>query len=175
MLSWLDKYILNNLLVYNIPKKLNFSIIYWHIDMSFLDIPQEIKEQIMMYLDRQDILELVEYGGSDVCKYAWLRKKDKTLLLACMNRNIIGVQYLIEHGADIHHADDYALRISVRNGYLDIVKYLIEHDANVHAKNNEILNYSVCHRYLDIITYFVKECPNIDINALLYYGIVYRD
>ena len=35
-------------------------------------------------------------------------------------------KYLVENGADIHACDDYVLKRSAYNGYLDIVKYLVE-------------------------------------------------
>lgn len=37
------------------------------------------------------------------------------------------VKYLVEHGADVHAKDDYALRWSARNDHLEVVKCLVEH------------------------------------------------
>jgi len=38
-------------------------------------------------------------------------------------------------GANIHARDDYSLRLSVQNGYLEVVKYLVNAGANIHARN----------------------------------------
>jgi hypothetical protein len=54
--------------------------------------PQEIVDNIMMYLDTQDIQKI---GEKNVSEFVWLRKKDKNWIEACKNNNIIGFHYLI--------------------------------------------------------------------------------
>jgi len=55
------------------------------------------------------------------------------LKLASENGNLSVVKYLVENGADIHTADDYALRWASQCGHLPVVKYLLEKGANIHA------------------------------------------
>lgn len=47
------------------------------------------------------------------------------------------VRYAVSNGADIHFADDQALRESVCYGSYDIVKYLVSVGANIYAKNRQ--------------------------------------
>lgn len=49
------------------------------------------------------------------------------------------MQYLIEHGADIHTMDDLPLIWAVDEKCWDIARYLVMNGTNVHARNNEIL------------------------------------
>jgi hypothetical protein len=48
----------------------------------------------------------------------------KLLGLASRHGHLEVVKYLVEHGADIHAEDDYALVLACRKGHFEIVKYL---------------------------------------------------
>jgi len=59
-----------------------------------------------------------EYLGNEI-NYNW-----NYLCWAAERGHLEVVKYLIENGANIHAADDYALRWAAYNGHLEIVKYL---------------------------------------------------
>jgi hypothetical protein len=63
------------------------------------NVPQELIDKIFLYLNTEDILEL---GEKNVSEYVWLCKKDKNLIEACRNKNMVGIHYHIEQGANIH-------------------------------------------------------------------------
>lgn len=62
----------------------------------------------------------------------------------------------IKEGANLHDADDAALRFSAEHGYLETVKLLIEQKANVHASNNYALKFSASNGHLDVVKYLVQ-------------------
>jgi ankyrin repeat protein len=72
-------------------------------------------------------------------------------------------KYLIDNGADIHAADDYALRCSAENGHLDIVKFLVENDANIHADDDYALRCSAENGHLDVVKYLVENGADIHV------------
>src|SRR6185436_15296859 len=128
--------------------------------MLFYQLPLELKEIIMLYLDIEDMLEL---DVSDISDYVLLRKKHKTINDAARNGNLIGLKYLIKRGLsfDIKHI----LQLSADNGHLEVVKYLIEkHNADIHADNDAALWLSARDGHLEIVKYLVEK-HNADIHA----------
>ena len=78
------------------------------------------------------------FTGCRLCRY-----NDDAMLINCVDDNNLElVKYLIEHGANIHARDDYAIRHSARKGYADIVSYLIGKGANIHACNDYALRWA---------------------------------
>jgi ankyrin repeat protein len=43
------------------------------------------------------------------------------------------VRYALDHGADVHVNDDWALGGASYNGYTETIKLLLDHGADVHA------------------------------------------
>ncbi len=74
------------------------------------------------------------------------------------------VNFLVEHGADIHYNEEYALAIASRHGYIQVVKYLVEHGANVQAQNNQALRLANSFAYFDVVYYLIEK--GADINVL---------
>jgi hypothetical protein len=69
-------------------------------------LPQEIEEQVLMYLNSNNIHAL---GENNIPEYIWLRKKDKTIEDAVESNNLIGLRYLIEQcRISVHTNGDYA-------------------------------------------------------------------
>ena len=60
---------------------------------------------------------------------------------------------LIEKGAD----NNYALRLSAKNGHLEVVKYLIEKGANVHADDDCALRWSAFFGHLEVEKYLLEK------------------
>jgi hypothetical protein len=62
------------------------------------------------------------------------------IINAIVRGHIRTVQYLIEHGADIHIDTDAPLRMAFYFGQEHIFVYLLKNGANLHVNNNEIIN-----------------------------------
>ena len=67
------------------------------------------------------------------------------------------MEYLINHGADIHAVNDYALIFASKNGHIAVVKYLVNHGANVHAKNNKALKYASRYSHLNVMEFLQSK------------------
>jgi len=82
--------------------------------------------------------------------------KDNELKLASKDGIFDIVEYLIEHGADIHIDNDYALRYASKNRHVKIIKYLLAHGANVHVNNDRPLRYALTCNHLEIIKILIE-------------------
>jgi hypothetical protein len=109
------------------------------------DLPNEIRDMIMMHLDTCTIYMM---GERYVSPYVWARKKDPTLHDAIKAGNLLGAKYLIEYHIDNFTEHEYgkcseyshALQLSTKYGRIDILNYLInEHSTDIHADQNNIL------------------------------------
>jgi len=78
---------------------------------------------------------------------------DWALKWAASNGHLDVVKCLVELGADIHAVDDYALRWAAEYGHLSVVKYLIEQGADIHANNDEALRWAASNGHLEIVKY----------------------
>jgi ankyrin repeat protein len=122
-------------------------------------IPQEIIDKIFLHLDTSDILRL---GEKNVSEYVWLRKKDKTIKEACINKNIIGLRYHIERCMDDIDMCEYALIEAIHSGCLDIIKYLVEDCiVNIHDDNDYALRYSVIYNNIEVVQYLIQQGADI--------------
>jgi hypothetical protein len=80
------------------------------------------------------------------------------------------VKFLIAAGANVHFANDYALRWASYNGHLEVVKELLKAGANI--KNGTALYWAIEGRQLDIIKELIKakvstnKISNSDISRL---------
>ena len=75
------------------------------------------------------------------------------LCYAARDGHIFIVQYLVEHGANIHASRDYAARWSAGNGHYLVLKYLIEHNADMCAWDNFVPRYASSGGYPLVIEY----------------------
>lgn len=60
------------------------------------------------------------------------------------------VKLFLEHGADIHDWDDWALISASERGHYDTVSVLLEHGANVHARDDKAYREAVSRGREDI-------------------------
>ena len=67
------------------------------------------------------------------------KRKAAYLMLAAEDGLVKIVQLLLEHHANVHAADDYALRDASFKGRREVVELLLKHGANVHADNDSVL------------------------------------
>ena len=75
------------------------------------------------------------------------------------------VDALIKHGANVHTANDRALRVSTRYGHFKIVKLLVEAGANVNANSywsHPPLFNSIIFGDLEIVEYLLDN--HVDVN-----------
>jgi ankyrin repeat protein len=139
--------------------------------MKFLSniFPEEIVDQILLYLSTDDILKL---GKENVSEYVWLRKKDKTIIQAYKNKNPIGIKYHLSHSistdlddkevfefamCEEHIHPDGKTRIICADHYerLDLVKILLEHHP-LYSKNGFLTSTNL-YNYSPFIKAFPKE------------------
>ena len=73
---------------------------------------------------------------------------NETLSTASEKGNCEYVKLLLNDGADVHAGNDYAIRLSAKNGYYQVVKLLLENGANVHAQHDYALGLSAKKRPL---------------------------
>jgi ankyrin repeat protein len=80
-------------------------------------------------------------AGADVHTHTAALGKDSPLKIAARRGHAPIAKVLLDHGADIHVADedgpDAPLGWAAAKGRLDVVKLLLEHGADVHATNFE--------------------------------------
>jgi ankyrin repeat protein len=66
------------------------------------------------------------------------------------------VKLLIKNKANIHANDDYALRWSSSNGYIEVVKFLIEKGANIHADDDYALRWSSSNGHIEVVKFLIN-------------------
>lgn len=67
------------------------------------------------------------------------------------------IMWLIDKGADIHHAEENMLRMAAYEGKIELVQFLINRGANVHALNESALFNAVSHGYIHIADFLIKN------------------
>jgi hypothetical protein len=73
------------------------------------------------------------------------------------------VKFLLTKGANIHDAENRALRWSAENGHTNIVKLLLEKGANVHACYDYALHASVVNEHINVVKLLLDN--NADIHS----------
>jgi len=66
------------------------------------------------------------------------------------------VKYLVARGADVTAGDNYALRWAFENGYMDVVKWLITHGAGITVDNNCVLERVTENEYTTIMKWVTE-------------------
>ena len=66
-------------------------------------------------------------------------QRDQALIGAALNDHLPMVEFLLDHGADIHAGDDLALIYASRNGRFPVVEFLVNRGADIHAQNDQAL------------------------------------
>jgi len=68
------------------------------------------------------------------------------------------MELALQHGADVHADNDYALRSASYNGRLPVVQFLVQHGADVHACNDSALHWASGNGHLAVVQ-FLKSLP----------------
>jgi hypothetical protein len=71
------------------------------------------------------------------------------------------VQFLVQHGADVHADDNEAIRRASVNGHLPVVQFLVQHGADVHAYNDYALRLASEKGNLPIVQFLVAHGADI--------------
>lgn len=108
----------------------------------------------------------VERGRLNVVSFIFNDTVDinRALYLAACYGRINIITFLLEHGADIHADNDYALASAAQNGHLDTVKFLVEHGSDINASNDVALRTAVKNEHLHIVKYLVEHGANVHAN-----------
>ena len=93
--------------------------------------------------------------GADINSYD---DNDYVLKISAEKGHLEVVEYLVEHGVDIHTKNNQALIFASIKGHLDVVKYLVEKGADIHALNDYALKLASFHGYLEIVKFFLFDC-----------------
>ena len=64
-------------------------------------------------------------------------------------------------GANIHAADDCAVRWASGNGHLQVVKYLVSSGANIHARHDLAVLWASENGHLEVVKYLVSVEANL--------------
>ena len=111
------------------------------------------------------LIEAVSNNHFDVVKYLVGEKKmrpsDAALTRALLFERREIVKYLIEHGANVHAENDYALRWAARAGHFDLVRLLVEKGANIHAENEYALLWAVENGHFEIVRFLIEHGADI--------------
>ena len=88
---------------------------------------------------------------------------NEELLESIKKNDLENVKRWVEKGANLHADDDYALRFSAGNGYLEIVKYLLEQGANLHLQreDEDALQMAAENGHLEIVKYLLEQGANL--------------
>ena len=79
------------------------------------------------------------------------------MLVACGCGRLSIVQVLLEHGVDLHAADDAALREACACGHAEIAQLLIEHGANVRANDDEAIQEASANGHAHIVQLLLQH------------------
>ena len=73
------------------------------------------------------------------------------------------IKYLHENGADITAENNYAIRWTSRNGYLDVVKYLHANGADITTGNNYAIKWASNNGHLEVVKYLYINGADITV------------
>ena len=84
------------------------------------------------------------------------------LLFDSINYNEFnGIKYAIEHGANVHVRDDFAVRWSSKNGHLEVVRFLVEQGADIHARDDYAVCWAAENGHLEVVQFLVEHGADI--------------
>ena len=81
------------------------------------------------------------------------KKLNDKLMTASEEGKLKLVKELVSKGADIHAANDWALRYASHDGHLDVVKYLVSQGADIYAFDDEALRWASNYGHTKVVNY----------------------
>jgi len=94
-------------------------------------------------------------------------KKNAALIHASSLGHIDIVEYLLNHGANVHANHDDALIEAVQMNHINVVKLLIKYTANINTEDDEPLLYACCNKNIELIEYLLNNGANIQDSFLI--------
>jgi ankyrin repeat protein len=124
------------------------------IDITLIEgLTQDLQDMVLTNLSSDHIRMI---GKDRVSDYIWNQKKDRTIMEAILNNNLIGLKYVIK-SQNINKVSYLSLELSAMVGNLDIIKFLIDYyDVNNHSRVIACLLLSAIYGHLHIIKYLVE-------------------
>jgi ankyrin repeat protein len=124
------------------------------------------------YSDKQRELEIV-FNRMDMLNFL--------IIHVCVNLNLSEqetwnnryfeiVDYLIDNGSNIRACDNFALKMSIKYGYLEMVKYLVNLGSNATDISDYIINHCTDVRILQI---FLDVGTDINLTAILKKNVIF--
>ena len=90
------------------------------------------------------------------------------LVKSCEIGYLKGVQYAIEHDANINYEHSLPLYLAVENNYIDIVKYLIENGSKLEGENNDIIKNAILSHTSEILKILLDNIEHdIEIDKMI--------
>jgi ankyrin repeat protein len=126
---------------------------------KFVSLPNEIINKVMMESSSGDIKRWKEFDRMNEKTY--FRKKNSTLMEAASEGNLVGIEYLLQKGADLKKEGFPALLAAAASGRLDIVRYLVEKGVDMNSgepyTDNDLLLVVIKNGHLDILKYLLDN------------------
>ena len=85
------------------------------------------------------------------------RANDMAVRMASLYNHLDIVKYLVGKGADITATNNFSVRVASRQGYLEIVKYLVENGADIHADNDAAVKWAHSRKHSKVVDYLISQ------------------
>jgi ankyrin repeat protein len=104
------------------------------------ELINELMDDMINYFNVEEIDKMPDLVASKfVIKIINDADINKIFIDAARIGYIKTIKKIISKNADIHVADDYAIRLASENGHLEIVKFLFEKGANIHSATKNFI------------------------------------
>ena len=126
---------------------------------------------IHLYPDITEVAWVDVPADAQVARFPTKKIKASALVLTGFMPIEEAIRLAIQAGADVHAADDYALRLASESGHLPVVELLVKAGANVHADNDSALRWASASGHLAVVQFLVASGANVHANnnlALFY-------
>jgi ankyrin repeat protein len=123
---------------------------------KFVSLPNEIIDKIMMESSPTDIKRWKDFERMN--KRTYLKKKNSTLTEAASEGNLLGVEYLLQNGADLEREGYIALFQAAANNHLNVVRYLMIKGVDISGINGYyMLSAVISNGHIDVLKYLLEN------------------
>jgi ankyrin repeat protein len=142
-----------------------------HILISFCDIPLKTTQKSLEVFTRRTLPMLVNCEtnlNDDLCFLLNIKRRYSFRQIGEWRSSVhsfYACSFLIEHKADLHVKNDFALRKASSCGYKEVVALLLEHKADVHAVCNYALQSASKSGHKDTVALLLDHKANVHVDA----------